>query len=502
MKKLLTIIVSCFLLFSMVPLKGEAANQTLSIGLVKNNNANLYRIPNSKSTVVEVLNQGEEYPILATSSSNTTKTLYHKVVKRHTLAKIAKQYGTTVRALQKENKLTSTRIFSGQILIIPQKYFIHTVQPQETLWKIATRFGVTVKDLSEINSLKSERITIGQQIKIPDYFCQIQILGGKKGWIRKSELKVVTQNQVIMGWTSIATDPNYVMQNNPVNVVSPRWYILKNGGKMVTSHEDSHFIEKAHKQGKQVWPLIGNLFDHELTDTVLSDSKKRRILVSTLRDSLVQTKSDGINIDFENINPKNKQDFVQFIRELKNALDPYDITVSVDVTRQNEDPFWSGSLDRKELGKIADYIVIMGYDEHWGTSPKAGSVSSLPWIQEGLQLLMQEVPSHKILLGVPFYTREWVTDLSTKKVKSHDRTMHQVNQMISSKGLKKVWDSKASQYYVEYSTETEKHQVWIEDKTSMGKRIDLVKGYKLGGTAAWYLGSETPDIWDVFKFQG
>ncbi len=116
----------------------------------------------------------------------------------------------------------------------------------------------------------------------------------------------------------------------------------------------------------------------------------------------------------------------------------------MDVTRENEDPFWSKSLDRKALGKIADYIIIMGYDEHWGGSPVAGSVSSLPWIKEGTKLLMKEVPAHKIILAVPFYTREWVTDLSTNKVKSHDRTMAEVNKIISSHKLKKVWDKKTS----------------------------------------------------------
>ena len=103
-------------------------------------------------------------------------------------------------------------------------------------------------------------------------------------------------------------------------------------------------------------------------------------------------------MDFENIDPKNKQDFVLFITELKIALQPHEIKVSVDVTRENIDPFWSGSLDRKKLGEVADYIVMMGYDEHWGGSPKAGSVASIPWTKEGVELLMNDVPSHKIIL--------------------------------------------------------------------------------------------------------
>jgi spore germination protein YaaH len=305
-----------------------------------------------------------------------------------------------------------------------------------------------------------------------------------------------------MGWTHNESKENYTQQiKQPnLNVVSPRSYTLKDSGNFVSVSADAKFVQNAHKQGKQVWQLIGNQFDPVLTGSVLGNTKKRQKLVSALRDSLVKTKSDGINVDFENIDPKNKKDFVLFIGELKKALKPHGIKVSVDVTRENEDPFWSKSLDRKALGKIADYIIIMGYDEHWGGSPVAGSVSSLPWIKEGTKLLMKEVPAHKIILAVPFYTREWVTDLSTKKVKSHDLTMAEVNKIISSHKLKKVWDKKTQQNYVEYTSKGEKHQIWIEDKKSMKLRIDLVKQNHLGGVSAWYLGSETPDIWDVYHF--
>ena len=149
-------------------------------------------------------------------------------------------------------------------------------------------------------------------------------------------------------------------------------------------------------------------------------------------------------MDFENIDPKNKQDFVLFVIELKKALQPHGIKVSVDVTRENIDPFWSGSLDRKKLGEVADYIIMMGYDEHWGGSPVAGSVASIPWTKEGVELLMKDVPSHKIILAMPFYTREWVTNLTTNKVRSIDRTMNEVVQIISSKGLKESLGPKHS----------------------------------------------------------
>ncbi|WP_445506146.1 glycosyl hydrolase family 18 protein [Niallia sp. 03190] len=226
------------------------------------------------------------------------------------------------------------------------------------------------------------------------------------------------------------------MQNKKnLDVVSPRWFSLNSSENVVTVSANAKYVQAAHASGKQVWPLLGNKFDPVLTDSIISNPQKRQKLVSTLRDSLIQSNSDGINVDFENIDIKNKQDFVLFISELKTALKPSGIVVSVDVTRTNNDPFWSGSFDRKELGKIADYIIMMGYDEYWSGGTQSGSVATLPWVEEGIQLLMSDVPSHKIILGVPFFTREWVTNLSTNKVKSIDRTMTEVNQIIAANGL-------------------------------------------------------------------
>ncbi|MFF5809875.1 glycosyl hydrolase family 18 protein [Peribacillus butanolivorans] len=496
------LIMFCLLCICLFPTSGKASSNTLYIGSVKAGTTKVYSSPKLGSTILMTLKKGEEFPIISSVVGDSTKPIIHKVKTGNTLWKVANQYGVSVSELQKENKLTSFEINVGQNLKIPQKYKIHKVVSGDTLWKITTKYEVTTSDLTKLNNLRTVTLKVGQKLKIPDYYYQVQLLDGKKGWIKKSLLQKKKQSLIVMGWKHNGSKENYTQQlKNPnLNVVSPRSYTLKDSGNFVSVSVDTKYVQYAHKQGKQVWQLIGNKFDPVLTGSILGSTKKRQKLVSALRDSLVKTKSDGINVDFENIDPKNKKDFVLFIGELKKALKPHGIKLSVDVTRENDDPFWSKSLDRKELGKIADYIIIMGYDEHWGGSPVAGSVSSLPWIKEGTKLLMKDVPAHKIILAVPFYTREWVTDLSINKVKSHDRTMAEVNKIISSHGLKKEWDKKTSQNYVEYTSKGKKHQIWIEDKKSMKLRLDLVKQNHLGGVSAWYIGSETPDIWDVFHF--
>ena len=262
---------------------------------------------------------------------------------------------------------------------------------------------------------------------------------------------------------------------------------------------DLDYIHWAHQSGRHVWPLFGNRFDPRLTHTILSNNKKREQVIQQLRNILVKNDIDGINVDFENIDIQDKKRYVSFIRELHEVLHPHGIIVSVDVSRENPDPSWSGSFDRRELGKAADYILMMGYDEDLSGGGKIGSVASLPWLEEGVQLLLKEVPARKVILAVPFYTRDWVTNLTTKETEQHDLSLIEVKKLIEDKGLTKQWDTKSKQNRVEYTEGDQKHQIWVEDEQSMKQRLDLVQRYKLRGAAVWFMGQEPPEIWDVFR---
>ncbi|MFC3344609.1 LysM peptidoglycan-binding domain-containing protein [Paenibacillus abyssi] len=478
-----------------------AANTTLYVTKVIAAKANVYMAPDVKSAVLTVLNKGDEYPRIASAAGDSASQAVHSVVSGDTLAIIASHYGLTVEELQQANTLHNTDLQIGQTLRIPQKTVVHTVTDGDHLKKIAAAYDVTVTELIQINRLNSTQIQVGQKLKIPDYYIQIQLLEGKKGWIKKSLVQSRKVNRIIMGWNFGGTvNQNLTQSKNPnLNVVSPRWFELNDKSSVITIKENSEFVRTAHNLGKRVWPLLGNRFNAELTDIMLSDPGKRRKAVFQIRESLIRTDADGVNVDFQNLNPKNKQDFVVFIQELTNSLKPHGLLVSVDVTRASEDPYWSGSYDRAGLGQAADFIVMMGYEEHWSGGGKTGSVASLSWVKGGIVELMKEVPSHKIILAIPFFAREWVTDIDTQKITSHDCTMAEVAAVIKARRLSKTWHSAASQNYVQFTVNGKLHQIWVEDKDSVKARYALVQQYRLRGISAWYLGSETQDVWSVFK---
>ncbi|MGN7471858.1 glycosyl hydrolase family 18 protein [Brevibacillus sp. SAFN-007a] len=289
-----------------------------------------------------------------------------------------------------------------------------------------------------------------------------------------------------------------------VNVVSPTWFELKDAEGTLLNRADPAYVKWAHKRGYQVWGLVTNGFNPDWTQAVLGSYDKRDKLIVQLLHYAHLYDLDGINIDFENVYYEDKERLVQFVRELTPYLHRQGLTVSMDVTIKSNAKTWSMFLDRKALAEVVDYIAVMTYDEHWAASPKAGSVASLPWVEAGLQGVLAEVPNEKLLLGVPFYTRLWTEAKQadgTIKVSSKALSMSRAQEWVQERKITPVLDEASGQHYVEYRDPKDGnvYKMWLEDVSSMKKRIELVKKYDLAGVASWRRGFEQPEIWPAIE---
>ena len=288
-----------------------------------------------------------------------------------------------------------------------------------------------------------------------------------------------------------------------LNVISPTWFHLENGNGDIKNYASSAYAEWAHERGYQVWALFSNSFDPEITSQALASYDTRIHMIKQLLGFAEMYELDGINIDFENVYLEDKDRLTQFVRELTPFMHEQGLVVSIDVTIRGGSPMWSLFYDRKELGKIVDYMIVMTYDEHWASSPKAGSVASLPWTEKGIVDIMEEdhVPASKLLLGVPYYTRIWTEEYvdGKKKVTSEARGMEYIQNLITEKNLIPVFLEDVGQHYVEYKEDGKTKKIWIEDSVSMRSRIELVKKYDLAGVASWRRGFESPDIWETIQ---
>lgn len=278
-----------------------------------------------------------------------------------------------------------------------------------------------------------------------------------------------------------------------INVISPTWFSLYDNEGNFTNLATMDYVNRAHDMGLEVWALIDN-FTNEGVDTyeVLAGRSTRSHLIDGLIETALAYELDGINIDFENVSLDAGEPFVEFIRELSIPCRQYGIVLSVDnyVPRGYNDHY-----NRKEQGIVADYVIIMGYDEHHKRSDTAGSVASIDFVEDGIANTVADVPADKVINAIPFYTRIWETKGTT--VDSQAVGMELTQQYIADHNITTVWNEETCQNYGEYQSGDSYYQVWLEDADSIRVKLNIMNKYGIAGVAEWKLGFEVDSIWDV-----
>lgn len=285
-----------------------------------------------------------------------------------------------------------------------------------------------------------------------------------------------------------------------VNVISPTWYFLSDNTGEILSYADASYVERAHEAGLQVWALISNFSPDMSTTTLLSSRAARQKVQNYLVSQALELGFDGINIDFEGIAQEAGYDYVQFMRELSILCRKNHIILSVDVPVPMD---FSKHYNREELGNVCDYVIVMGYDEHYAGSDLVGSVASMTFEITGIENMLMEVPKKKLISAIPFYSRLWYTQTledGTTNVTSEAVTMSGAENILQENGVTSTFDESTGQQYAEWTDETERLcQIWLEDEESVRQRANLVKQYDLGGIAAWVLGNEKDFVWDIIQ---
>ncbi|WP_394141510.1 glycosyl hydrolase family 18 protein [Cytobacillus oceanisediminis] len=271
-----------------------------------------------------------------------------------------------------------------------------------------------------------------------------------------------------------------------VNVVSPTWFELSKEDGSIKNRGSIEFSRWAQQQGYQVWGLFSNAFDPVLTHEAFQSFETRQNMIRQLLHFSKLYELNGINLDIENVNPGDGPLITQFVREATPYFHEAGLIVSMDITFISSSGNWSAFYERDELAEIADYMVVMAYDEHWGSSPVAGSVASIPWVEENLKNLLEVVPNEKLILGVPLYARLWEQKQSGE-VSSKALSMNKVKEWLSENKINPAYDHASGQNYAEHYSEEDQttYRIWLEDELSLKKRADLARKYKLAGVASW-----------------
>lgn len=317
---------------------------------------------------------------------------------------------------------------------------------------------------------------------------------------KKEQYSYLTMDSKInMVWHQVtSTDANAYFADatanmTGVNVISPTWFYLTDTSGNIASIASADYVSQAHEKGLQVWGLIDNFTQEVSTTETLSSTAARQNIISQLIQAAQDVGMDGINVDFESLSEDVGTHFLEFLRELSIECHKNNLVLSVDNPVPED---FTSHYDRAEQGRVVDYVIIMGYDEHYVGS-EAGSVASLPWVEQGIQDTLDEVPAKRVINAIPFYTRLWRT--TGGNVTSEAIGMDQAQQTIADNNVETYWDKTTSQNYGKYDIDNSTYQIWLEDAQSVAEKVKLVSKYDLAGVSAWKLGFENSGIWQVIS---
>ena len=386
-----------------------------------------------------------------------------------------------------------------------------------------TKSKISIRSKSRLFSKTVDKVQKGETVILVDNgqdsgWAKIRTQKGKVGYVKANKLTDITTireakertkqitGKVDMFWdyySQYVKAPDRTGQTiDGVNVVSPSFFYLdKNDGSLKDNVGDAGiaYINWAHSNGYKVWPMISNAeAGIKITSTILNSYSKRQELIESIVQKCAQYDIDGINVDFENMYEADKDKYSRFIIELMPRMLEMGIVTSVDVTAPDGDPNWSLCFDRNVLGDVADYLIFMAYDQYGTSSTKPGTTAGLNWVETSLKKIIDydQVDTQKIILGMPFYTRQWTV---TADGQIKDRTVVSMMNIKIPNNVEKQWDDTLKQYYIEYASGKNTVKMWIEDGTSIKEKVSLVSKYNLGGTSCWRKDMETSNVWTIIK---
>ena len=350
-----------------------------------------------------------------------------------------------------------------------------------------------------------------------DNWCKVMTADGYTGYIQTEDIsepeaieartakkdsyeRITRDHKINLVWhQSTSTESNDAMaemtaEMTGVNVISPTWFSVTDETGTISSLASADYVKLAHAAGREVWGLIDNFneaFD-ETTDLAYASVRSR--IIEQLLAEAASCGMDGINVDFENLKEAGIPHYLQFLRELTSAAHAQNLVVSVDTPVPQA---YTMYYQRGEQARFVDYMIVMAYDEHFAGSEEAGSVSSLPFVQQAVEEMTRVMPADQVICGIPFYTRVWTEKFGQSAIISEVLGMDGAKNYAKENQMTETWDASLGQNVATVETSDARYTIWMEDEQSMEEKLKVIQSADLAGVAEWKLGFERSSIWDV-----
>ncbi len=395
------------------------------------------------------------------------------------LAEVTK--GTQVRTLGGIKSPILRQIEKGETVEI--------LEQMETWSKVKTSDSI----IGYIENKRLSEITAETETPVTDY-------------VPEEYTSLPMEGKVSLGWHAIGglggndTLGAMVAEGKGMNVIAPTWFSLNDNEGSFRSFGSAQYVQQAHGYGLEVWGVWDNFnYKNETGSnidsyTILSATSKRQRLVQGIISTAQSLGLDGINIDFEGLAEDVGVHYIQFLRELSVECRKNSLVLSID----NYVPFHFNEYYRLDIqGEIADYVIIMGYDEHWHGSKDPGSVASIDYVSNGLEKTLEQVPANKVVNALPFYTILGKTEGA--EVTDEYITLNNVADFLQRVNVTPGWDEETCQNYAEWQSGSATYQIWVEDLESLNVKLNVMSVKDIAGVAVWRLGYGTASAWELIK---
>ena len=352
-----------------------------------------------------------------------------------------------------------------------------------------------------------------------DNWCKVMTADGYTGYIQTEDIsepeaieartakkdsyeRITRDHKINLVWhQSTSTESNDAMaemtaEMTGVNVISPTWFSVTDETGTISSLASADYVKLAHDAGREVWGLIDNFneaFD-ETTDLAYASVRSR--IIEQLLAEAAPRGMDGINVDFENLKEAGIPHYLQFLRELTSAAHAQNLVVSVDTPVPQA---YTMYYQRGEQARFVDYMIVMAYDEHFAGSEEAGSVSSLPFVQQAVEEMTRVMPADQVICGIPFYTRVWTEKFGQSAIISEVLGMDGAKNYAKENQMTETWDASLGQNVATVETSDARYTIWMEDEQSMEEKLKVIQSADLAGVAEWKLGFECADVWSLIS---
>lgn len=459
--------------------------------------------------------------------------IIHVVKPGESLWQISNFYGVPINETISANKLPNpNQLLVGQAIIVPIEGVYYTVRAGDSLWSIAQNHNTTVEAITRVNNISNPNVIYpGLRIFIPATSHRVvsgeslSQIAARYGVSLESLIRtnnITNPDLIFPGMIltiPVAARPQlsvngFIYQLGPdagpiindvgkyLTYVSPFAYLIREDGTMEPI-DDAAAINATYENNALPMMAITNFTSTQLGENlahvVLNNTDIQDILLTNIVSIMKEKGYQGLNVDFENVLPVDKEPYNDFMQKTVDKLHPLGYFVSSSLapkTSADQPGLLYEAHDYAAHGRIADFVVLMTYE--WGFRlgpPRA--ISPLNLIRQVLDYAVTVIPRDKIFFGFQLYARDW----ALPHVQGQEARTFSVQEAIRigvRYGATIEYDYTAQSPFFRYRNEAgQMHEVWFEDARSAQAKFDTVKEYGLAGISYWALGYPFPQNWTL-----